>query len=187
MRYAHLVLLLALLLTAAPARGADLLEADRQALLFLKTLSFNKALKQTEEGTIRVAVISKTGVATGSCAEFAASLAVAIKTLKVSGASVEILQVASENAAELEKKLTAGAGGAYVCNEIVEKVPAIVVLTRKAGVLSFAPTEEQVKAGVSIGLVSRESKATIVVNLASIRAEGADLAPAFLRLAEAIQ
>jgi hypothetical protein len=60
-------------------------------------------------------------------------------------------------------------------------------VTRKRSILSFTSVESLVKSGLSVGLVVRDAKPTILVNLPASKAEGAELDPALLKVSEVLK
>ncbi len=187
----------ALVLTAVfcllPGPGAvqaapEQLEADRQALLLLKTLSQDKNLKSRVGERVVVVLVSPTENPGGSCGAVLSALHARAKEMTVGGLKVQIIhapfQTAESFGAGLEKL---GAAAIYVCAGLEAHLSAIRAETRRLSVLSVSGVESQVRSGLSVGFVLREGKAVLLLNLPALREEKVFLDPTLLRVAEVIE
>ncbi len=164
--------------------------ADNQALLILRILAFDRKLASRAGGTVKIVIISRDGSSESESAQavIGAALESAASKNTVSGLPVHVVHLSFSTAAKFEADLgRSGATAAYVCPGLGDELDAITRATRAHGVLTFTGSEPFVARGVSVGLVRREAKAGILVNLSASRAESADLDSALLRMAEVIR
>lgn len=174
---------------AVPARADDV-PARNQAQLVLRVLIYDRNLKVRAGEVVRVAVVFRAGDASSE-AERDALLAAyreGAQELVAQGLPVKVEAVAWRDAANLAAQLAerrfaalhAGRALAAVAQELARAA-------RTAKSLGFAPALEMVESGLAVGLVPRGERAGLVVNLAAARAEGADLDPVLLQMAEAVR
>ncbi len=165
------------------------LAPNYQAVFLLRILAYDRNLKNRAGDTVNIAVVFRDGD-DGSMStknELLAGLD-KLSDAKVSDLPFRATPVPFTSAADLESTLTnMKAAAVYICPNLDGSVGAISDLTRAHSALSFTGVEGQVRSRLSIGLVARAGKPAILVNLASSRAEGADLDPALLRLAEVLR
>jgi hypothetical protein len=174
--------------TAAPAR-ADI-TPEQQAMLMLRILSFEKNLKQRSGDKVAVVVLFRSGnkASEASKTTFMAALEAQAKKQKVNGLEVKVAALPWSDKGSFESKTAAmKAAVVYVCPGLESSVNHISGVTRKKSILSFTSVETLVKSGLSVGLVMRDAKPTIVVNLPASKAEGADLDPALLKVSEVLK
>jgi hypothetical protein len=184
-----LVMMLLVMVMGGSAR-AETLAAPLQASLLLKVLTYDRNLAGRAGAAVVVAVAYRAGSAESEAAadDVTAAIQDAAKHFSVAGLPVQALKVAYADSAGFEAALKSKhASALYLCPGLGEAVSAITKLTRASFILTFTASEAQVRGGVSIGLLRRETRASLLVNLAASRAEGANLESAFLRVAEIIQ
>src|SRR5262249_3562072 len=110
------------------------------------------------------------------------------KEAKVADLPFRVVSTAFSSAADLDGAVTSnGTTAIYLCPGLDSSIASITAISRKHSGLSFSGVESFVKPGISIGIVARGGKPAILVNIASSKAEGADLDPALLRLAELVK
>lgn len=173
---------------AMPARAEDL-PARNQALLLLRVLVYDRNLKGRAGDMVRVAVAYKAGDAASEAERDAlmAAYQEVAKEVVAQGLPVKVEALPWRDAADFAARLGerrfsavhAGRGLAAVAEELSRA-------SRKARSLTFAPAREMVSAGLAVALVFRGERAGLVVNLGAARAEGAELDPALLQLAEVL-
>jgi hypothetical protein len=159
--------------------------AGNEALLLLRVLAYDRNITKRAGKVVTVAVVYKPGDGESEQVrgQIANALTEAAKKVTVAGLPVRVVSLGVT--ANLESDLAPmRAAAAYVCPGLGDMVPSISRVTRARSILSFAGTEKYVTSGLSIGLVRRQSKAAILVNLPSSKAEGAALDAALLRVAE---
>jgi len=173
---------------ALPARAEDL-PARNQALLLLRVLVYDRNLKGRAGDAVRVAVVYRAGNAASEAERDAlmAAYQEVAREVVAQGLPVKVEAVAWRDAADFAARLGerrfaavhAGRGLAAVAEELSRAA-------RKSQSLTFAPAREMVSSGLAVGLVFRGERAGLVVNLGAARAEGAELDPALLQLAEVL-
>lgn len=177
------VLLSALLVVGLVAQAQ--VPAENQALLLMRILAFDRKAPVRAGSTVRIALVSRPGqeASEAACREMESAVEKAARTVSVGGLPVRAVRLPYTGAFEAELgRLQATA--LYVCPGLGDAVGTISRAARAVGVLSFTGDEALVDGGLSVGLVRRQAKAAIVVNLKASRAEGADLDSGLLRLAE---
>jgi hypothetical protein len=188
MRRARAALLLALLLLihARDANSAGI-PADKQALILLRVLAYDRNLAGRAGDTVRVAVLYRPGDSASerSAAELVAAAGAVERS--VAGRPVRLISV-PYSAATVERDLErTGASATFVCSGLTDDVARVAEATQKRAILSFSSEENMVHSGLAIGVVRRGERAAILVNLIAARAERADLSAELLRLAEVVR
>lgn len=166
----------------------DDLSPPRLSLLLLRTLAYDARLKAKSPRRILVTVLFPSSGDATVCESVRSALQSAAAETTVSGLPVEITRHVYQEPSGLGSLLeSSGSRVLFVCAGLEKQVPAIVQITRKQGVLTFTGERNLVTAGVSVGLVAKETKPVIVVNLPAAKAEDADFSMELLRLAEVIR
>jgi hypothetical protein len=176
------------LLSAAPARAE--VTGEQQAMLILRILSFEKNLKKRSGDNVGVIVLFRSGNKTSEAVRNAlvSALEAQAKKQKVSGLQVKVTALPWSDKGSFESKTTSmKTAVVYVCPGLEGSVNHISGVTRKKSILTFTSVETLVKSGLSVGLVVRDAKPAIMVNLAASKAEGADLDPALLKVSEVLK
>ena len=176
------------LIGAAISLADGQIPPERQALLLMKTLSYDRKLKDRTGGDVVVAVVGREGKAGGACGAVYSAVTEAAQQMKVGGLSVRAVEIEYGDQAQFEKKLQGAKPAAiYVCEGLEKAADSLVATARRLGTLSFTPVDSLVGKGLSVGLILRDEKAVIRVNVKASRQEGADLDPQLLRLAEIVE
>ncbi len=183
--------LLALLCLTGSSHAADL-SASQQSLLFLRVLAYDRNLKtRASDGVLSVAVIYRAGRPESEQAREALLGAlgeISSKKVSVAGLPIRAVPIEFTSASAIDSKLRAAKVSAvYVCPGLGDATGVLAAITRKYSILSGTATEAAVRSGLSVGVVAREGKPGILINLPAARAEGADFDAALLRLAEVIR
>ena len=180
-------MLAALLAVGTASAGATPIPADKQALILLRSLAYDRNLPARAGDAVRIAALYRAGDAASEAA--ASDLVAAISKaspVSVAGRPVRVVSL-PYNADTLERDLgDAPTAALYLCGGLGGVAGPVMATTRKLAILSFTSEEEMVRGGLSIGLVRRGERAAILVNLVAARAEGADLSAELLRLAEVV-
>ena len=184
-----LAALLALICLAGQVRAEEL-SAAQQSLLFLRVLAYDRNLKTRSEGALNVAVVYRGGNRDSEQARDAvvsalrdASKRITVARLPIRAVAVEFTSPqAFENLLQSEK-----ISAVYVCPGLGDVTFALSAVTRKRAALTATSIESAVRGGLSIGLLTREGKPELLVNLPATRAEGANLDAALLRLAQVLR
>lgn len=184
-----LVLLVALLAGARPARAEDPPPAQ-QALLLLRILAYDRNLKTRCGGDkVVVGVVAKPGDRASEDA--AAKLVRALADAKdrkttVLGMEIDVMTVPFDPGLD-ERLAKARLAALYVAPGLEDSVGLITPLTKKHSVMSMAPRPDPARNGLAIGLELRDKRTAVIVNLQAARSEGVDFESAFLRVAEVIK
>jgi hypothetical protein len=182
-------LLAVLLLLAGGVAFADDIPATQQSYLIIRILAYDRNVRDRSGGSqVNVVVVYKAGLSASEAVQgnVVGALQTAAGTANVGGLPVNVFAVPYD--ATLEGKVTAAhAAAVYICPGLESEVATIQAMTRKDRVLSFTDVEPNVKGGLSVGLVLRDGKPKILVNLSAAQAEGADLDSALLRVSEVIK
>jgi hypothetical protein len=175
----------ALLGTAA----AQDVPAQQQSMLMVRILGYDRNVKRASGASVTVAVVFKPGDSSSENVktQLVSAFEAVIATQNISGLPVKLVVVPYDSTTFEAKTAGVKAAAVYICPGLAEAVTNIVEITRRRGMLSFSNVEAQVKAGLSIGLITRNSRPTIVVNLPAARAEGSDLDSSLLRVAEVLK
>ncbi|MFZ5468323.1 MAG: YfiR family protein [Myxococcota bacterium] len=176
------------LLGAPSGARAESAGAVRAALV-LRILAFDRNLAARTQPSVTVAVIFKAGVAESEAAqkEMVADLSMLTKKVTVAGKPVRIVSLPYTQG-QLDAALAkVDASAIYVCPGLEDEVAAISKTTRGRSTLSLTSVEQAVKQGLAVGVVRRDNKSGILVNLPASRAEGADLDSGLLRVAEVLR
>lgn len=161
---------------------------EKQALLLLKILKFDRALETRASGTAIVAIVYQENDPESEAVrvEMQAALDSARRsvTFPLPIKTVRIPYSASGFESDLAQAKPAAA---YVAPGLASQIPAISRATRRQGTLTFTGQESYVQAGLAVGILAREARPTLLVNLLASKAEGADLSSDLLRLSEVIR
>ncbi len=186
--------LLAAVLTAAAvvpaaAAGEDL-DTRTRALLALRVLAYDRTIKQRAGPAVTVAILFRPGDRSSEDRRDALQQAFedVSHDVVVAGLPVRVAVVPYRDPASLDARLEGiRAALVYVDHALAPAVADIVQVTRRRRVLTADGTKSMVEAGIAIGIVPRGDRAGVIVDLASARHEGAELAPALLAVAEVIR
>jgi hypothetical protein len=166
-------------LWTATAR-ADVQE-DRRAQLIIKAISYDRAIRTRAKDSVMLAVLT-----TGKeCEDALSALQSTARNATVANLPLKVAeQTWTGNVAATEAELTRlNVTVAFVCPDATAHVASIVALARKLDIMTFTGREEDVRAGISIGVVSRGSRPVIMVNTTALKEEGVDLDSGLIRFA----
>ena len=178
----------ALALAAGLARADEPLPPRQQALLLLRVLAYDRALRARTGADVGVAVVfdERDPGSAASAAELVRALEEAARGYVVSGLPVRVVRCPWRGPDDLASCLDDRGAAAALVAPGVREPARIARATRRAEALSATSSREGVEAGLSVGLVQRASRAALLVNLPAARQEGADLDSALLRVAETL-
>jgi hypothetical protein len=188
-RRAFLLHALLLVVMSTRAWAADL-PVNFQAVFLLRVLAYDRNLKTRTGEAASILLVYQEGNDPSATAksDMLAAIAKIGKDAKVADLPIRVSAFAYSNPDGLDAAISnAKASAIYLCPGLDASVGAISDVSRRRSVLSFTGIEPWVKERLSIALVARDAKPAIVVNLPASKAEGADLDPALLRLAEVIR
>ena len=175
----------AVLLICAFAPVAAHAQATNESLLLLRVLAYDRNVAKRAGKTVTIAVVYKPGDSESESmrSQMANALTEAAKKVTVAGLPVKVVSLGVTG--NLDSDLSGMKPTAvYVCPGLADAVSGISRVTRARSILSFAGNEKYIASGLSIGVIRRASKAAIMVNLPSSKAEGAALDAALLRVAD---
>jgi hypothetical protein len=180
---------LAIALLAGPARAEEALPARNQALLLLRVLAYDRALRARagEAATIGVAFRPGDGPSESARDAMVLELTKAAESFSVAGLPVRVVAVPWARGGPAPRLPAGPLAALYVAPGLESEAAAIARETRARKVLTFTVVRASVDAGLSVGLASRGSRAGLVLNRTGVRAEGADLDSALLAIAEVIE
>lgn len=183
---------LAVLLTAllgAGAAAADSQPARRDALVFLRVLSYDKQLARRAGDTVIVAVVYPAASATARDERNAWLAALAeVKRIKVAGRPVVAVAVGYDGKAAFDRQMKDLMPAAVLlCGGLGDAIAELRTVTRARKILSFSRFERDARAGLAVALVSGGERDQIVINVAASRAEGAKLDAGLLQLARLVE
>ena len=181
----RLIVALALVICAVTPSAHAQLGAGSESLLLLRVLAYDRNVTKRAGKTVTIAVVYKPGDSDSEQVrgQISQALSDAAKKVTVAGLPIRVQSIAATPSLDAELG-GIRAAAAYVCPGLGDSIEGISRITRTRSILSFAGNERYVSSGLSIGLVRRSSKAAIMVNLPSSKAEGAALDAALLRVAE---
>jgi len=162
--------------------------SSARALLILRILAYDHNLQKRAGQRVTVMVLYRSTDVTSVRVrdEVLASLT-QVQRIKVAGLPIAVLAAPYGDGRALENRLAQSRPTAiFVCPGLEGDVGAISTVTRKAGVLSFATTERDVRGGLSVGILRDEQKHRILINVPAARAEGSRFDAGLLQLATLI-
>jgi hypothetical protein len=187
MRLARVAFLLTVLIGTWAASACAAAPESRQARLLLRILAYDQRLAARAKDVITVAVLYRPGrpeSEAGAGAMFA-SLDSLRRKVSVAGLPVRVVMLSATDAVIAEAGLRReNVAAVYIGSGWSDLAPALAAATRRLGALSFTGSEPKGRDGFSIGLVQREDRMAIIVNLPAVIAEGARLDAGLLQVAE---
>lgn len=157
-----------------------------EAQLLYRTLAYNRRLAALGNTTLVVSVITKPGGVEPHCMAMKQSLQQA--TPQSAAQQIKVGYMAFMDAAsftEAIKKVKPHA--IYVCKGLDQAVPSISEISRQQQVMTFASSRSMLQMGLSIAFDEVKGKPGVVVNLRSVKAEGADMDAALLQVSEVMR
>jgi uncharacterized protein DUF4154 len=164
---------------------------DRRALVMLRVLAYDKRLPERAPDAVRILIIHpKTEDGASQAARWSEAFEKA-KKLKVDGRSVEVLVHRFVKPGDLERALADLRPAALLaCDGLTREIAVaeLAKLTRARHVMSIGLREEDVAAGLAVGIVPGQERKRdeIVVNLRAATAEGIKFDAGLLQLARTV-
>jgi hypothetical protein len=184
-----LAILLALSLAVPPSAGAQELSTRQRALVLLRVLAYDRALRARAGAEVRVAVVFRPGhpASERERDELLAAFSELEARAVVAGLPVRADAVPYDGGADLVARLSAPRAAAlYACAGLEDHAPAIAVAARTARLLTAAGARGPVEQGLAVGLVDRGNRAGLLVNVRAALDQGIDLDSALLAVAERV-
>jgi hypothetical protein len=180
-----------LLVALVPSRRA--VEAElppgKQAIFLARVIAYDANLRQRAGSTVNIGVLAKKG---DKESERTAGLLVkAFKPIEAAtllGLPVRVSRMYFGGRESLDRAVREdGIDTLYVCGGLGAGLSDVKAVARARKVLTMGSEEEQLKAGLSLGVFEIDGKNTIVVNLEASREEGVAFGPELLRLATIVK
>ncbi|MBN2574876.1 MAG: YfiR family protein [Deltaproteobacteria bacterium] len=180
-----------LLVALVPSRRA--VEAElppgKQAIFLARVIAYDANLRQRAGATVNIGVLAKKG---DKESERTAGLLVkAFKPIEAAtllGLPVRVSRMYFGGRESLDRAVREdGIDTLYVCGGLGAGLSDVKAVARARKVLTMGSEEEQLKAGLSLGVFEVDGKNTIVVNLEASREEGVAFGPELLRLATIVK
>jgi hypothetical protein len=174
-------LLLAACSPVARAAAELAVPAAVQATMAVRILEYDRALKGWSGGRLTVGIV---GRHSGAAGEFAQALSgrdaqgVPIRTVEHAWKDAESLRAWIERS---------GVRLLYLAPDAAAESPAAVAVAAARRLPVLVASRAQFQDGATVGLVVREGKPHILVNLNASRAAGMDLDPKLLQLSEVVR
>ena len=170
---------------ALGARRAVAAEPDVPASLrlaiLLKVLGYDRALAENGRETVRIGVVFEEGDRTSRRDRDAVLTAFAASQKKVAAKEADMEAVAVPALARRAKDFDV----LYACSGVgIEPLLAAVDGKRRP---LFAPNREAVEAGAVLGVVAKDGKPKLLINVSASIEAGMELDPQILRLAELVR
>jgi len=166
------------------------LSFEQQSALLLRILAYDRNLDERVDGQVNIVIIYEEDdvESVTEARSMEAALREIGRSTTVSGYRLETFTHPYRGAvAELDYLSRLHATAVYICSGMGGHVAEISGVTQSLSVLSFTGVEAWTREGLGVGLIERNDRARIVVNLPATRAEGTDLDAGLLRHAEVLQ
>jgi hypothetical protein len=175
-------------LAPAVAR-AEPVAPEKQAVILARALAYDDNLRTRAGDSLLVAVLFKPGVgASDTAADSVVHAFKALEGVKVQSLPLRVIKLAFTGKEGLRTAIAnQGIDALYVCPGFDSDQSAIREESRRGHILTIASREEQMTAGLSLGVFVFDGKTTITVNLPSSKEEGAAFSSELLRLARVIR
>ena len=153
-----------------------------QISILLKVLVYDRSLAgRSRDGLLLSVVFDPHSEASRACKDgFVQAFKEAPRQL--AGTTIVLSETPQEN---LEHDAEKGVDIIYLCNGT--KTDKVIDLAKKKSLITFAPDELAVQQGVAIGLIPRDGKPKLLINVNGSIAGGMQLDPQILRLAELVR
>jgi YfiR/HmsC-like len=189
---AHWVFLLVGLLLHAHASAQSLSDPqvrEREVKTLARVLAYDENLAGRAGSRVVLAVLYKPGgpdLEKEGAAWFA--FFSQLESYTARGLPFHVIMLPFTTAEALEKSIAdLKVVALYVCPGLEGDIAAIKRVSQKRKSTTIASREEQVTAGLALGVFSDHGKLVVVVNLPAARAEGAQFGSDLLRLAKVVQ
>ncbi len=161
-------------------------QANSEAALILRVLSYDRNLRSRASG--RLTVLAIHGGQPGDCGEVVSAVNQLGRAVAVSGMRAHAVLHAYAGAESLiSTARESGAVALYVCPGFDPNIEELTGATHAAHLLSISSREQHVRDGLTVAIVRGGSAPRLIVNVRAAQAEGARLDAALLRLATVIR
>lgn len=186
-RAAALILLSLATGTSVAAQG---IPAPQKALLLLRVLVYDRNLKTRAQKEVRIAVAFRPGNAASERERDALIAAVEEVTDRavVAGLPVRVVPVPYQDAVDFQARLAASSAVAlYVGAGLEGAIQDLDRVARRRSALTVCGSRELASRGCAVALVDRGERTALVINTRVAVAQGADLDPRLLSIAERVE
>jgi len=180
--------LLVPLLLAGSAAGAEL-PPRQKALVLLRVLAYDRALKARAGATVGVGVVFRPGNATSEedRDRLVDELQEIARRAVAAGLPIRVVALPFVEGAPLSQRLRElGVVALFACDGLEGEAATLARVAREGKVLTFSASRRMVEEGLAVAIVDRGDRAGLVVNQGAAAAQGADLDSALLALAELV-
>jgi hypothetical protein len=161
---------------------------QRHAAILFKALSYDDKLVERGGPEMVVAVVYRAGGTDAAEAEAWYQAFFALRSWRFLGLPFRPIKLPLHNAERLRKTIVQeGIDALFVMGLGKDDLIAVEKAARESKVVTMASQEEQIAAGLSLGVFVIDGKNTLLVNLAASREEGAVFNSAMLKLAKVIK
>ena len=171
------------LAVALPALAGDYeVPPQLQLSILMKVLVYDRSLAaRSRDGLLLGIVFNPASDASRSCRD-SFSQAFRESPRQLAGTTIQLMESTQTSFASDAEK---GIDIVYLCPGA--KYSAVIDIARRKQLITFAPDEAAVQEGVAIGLVPRDGKPKLLINVNASIATGMQLDPGILRLAELVR
>jgi hypothetical protein len=185
-----LTLLVLALTLGGVANAGDDLTPGKQAALLVRVLPYDQNFKGRVEATVTIGVLSREGSA--SSVTYGLDMTSALRDLAtlqpLKGVPIRVLSIAFSDSEDLDAVVSRDKLAAvYVCPGLGDSMEAISAVARRHKILTFSSREAEIRSHLSIGLLRRGTKASLLINVRAASEEGAILDPELLAVAEVLR
>jgi hypothetical protein len=182
------VCILVIVAGAVQGQGAAI-PGDQQAAIFSRVLAYDRNLKARAGARVTVGIVYKAAHAASEAANDELSRAFAsLRQRTIQTLPLEIVSHAYTDAAHLDAWLVDnGVDALYVAPGLDAFVDGIRTTSAQRKIASLSTQRKQLQQGLTIGVVIKDGRPGIVINLGSAKSLGMDLDPKLLQLAEVIR
>ena len=168
---------------------ADQVSPDKQAVILARALAYDDNLHARAGDTLVIAVLFKAGQGgSESAADGMVRAFKALEGVKVQNLPLHVIKLAYTSKDALHSAVgSQGIDAVYVSAGLEGDQGTIRDESKRDHILTIASREDQLSAGLSLGVFSYDGKTTIAVNLPASKEEGAAFSSELLRLARVIR
>ena len=167
---------------------ADEVPADKQALILLRALAYDRVLPERAGDAVVVAILHPPGQEGASDTKAALAAFKALEKITVGGKPFRAVTLAYSGAEGLAGAVQSqGIDAIYISSALGSHLSQILAITQSKQVLSMAGSRELAVSGASLAVALSRGKPTVLVNLPSSKAEGAQFRSDLLQLAEVLR
>lgn len=168
---------------------ADPLPPERRSVVLLRTLSYDRRLRDRAGAELVLAVLFRRGqLDSEAMAQRTVSNLVTLAGQRVQGLPLRFTRVPYLSPDTLRAAVSAqGVDILYLCTGLEGDVEAITEVSRQMKLLTIGGVESLVSRGISLGVFALAERVAILINLGASRKEGVDFSPELLQLAEVLR